>query len=223
MNNIECVIFDLDDTLYNEIEYVKQAFMNVAIYLSKKCSVSSDKLYERMIELLNKNGRGRIFNDIIEEFDINVSPKILVEIYRATMPKLELYEDARVCIEKLQGNNIKLGLITDGCSLVQHNKIRGLGLETIIDCIVVTDDYENAAKPSKIPYEMVMEKLDISKPSKCLYVGDNPRKDFIGARKVGMRTVRIKREQGMFMNLEALEGFEADIIVENLEKIEKYS
>ena len=219
MNNIKCVIFDLDDTLYNEIEYVKQAFMNVAVYLSERYGVSSDKLYERMLELLNNDGRGRIFNDIIEEYNITECPKELVEIYRATRPELELYEDAGKCIGVLKNNNIKLALITDGCAQVQHNKINGLGLEDIMDCIIVTDDYENAAKPSTIPYKMVMEKLAINEPSACIYIGDNPKKDFVGARKLGMNTVRIIRSEGMFMALEADEGYEADSVVDSLEKI----
>lgn len=68
MKNIKCVIFDLDDTLYNENTYVEQAFMNVSVYLSKEYSISTDELHDKMIELLNKDGRGRIFNDIIEEY-----------------------------------------------------------------------------------------------------------------------------------------------------------
>lgn len=219
MKNIKCVIFDLDDTLYSEITYVEQAFMNVALYLSEKHEVSSEMLYERMLELLNENGRGQIFNDIIEEYRIEESPKDLVDVYRATIPKLELYEDARICIEGLREKNIKLAVITDGCSQVQHNKIKGLGLEYIMDCIIVTDDYENAAKPSTIPYKMVMEKLEINVPAECIYVGDNPKKDFVGAREVGMHTARIVRNEGMFMALEANEGYEADEVIDSLEKI----
>lgn len=219
MDNIKCVIFDLDDTLYSEITYVKQAFKNVAVYLSEKNNISFEILYERMLELLDKNGRGQIFNDIIEEYSIKENPKKLVEIYRATMPSLKLYEDARQCINLLKNKNIKLAIITDGCSQVQHNKINGLGLEEIMDCIIVTDDYENAAKPSTIPYKMIMEKLEINAPEDCVYIGDNPKKDFVGAREVGMHTARIIRSEGMFMHLEADEGYEADDVVDNLEKI----
>ncbi|MBQ4068857.1 MAG: HAD-IA family hydrolase [Lachnospiraceae bacterium] len=219
MNNIKCVIFDLDDTLYSEMEYVKQAFMNVAVYLSEKYNISSEILYDKMQELLDKNGRGKIFNDIIEEYNIQESPKELVKIYRATMPELKLYGDARQCIKMLKNKNIKLAIITDGCSQVQHNKIKGLGIEDIMDCIIVTDDYENAAKPSTIPYNMVMEMLSINDPMACIYIGDNPKKDFIGAREVGMHTARIVRNEGMFMALQADEGYEAEVVVNSLEKI----
>lgn len=56
-------------------------------------------------------------------------------------------------------------------------------------------------------------------PSACIYVGDNPKKDFVGAKEVGMHTVRIIRHEGMFMSLEAEEGYEADEIIDSLDKI----
>ncbi|MBE5926091.1 MAG: HAD family hydrolase [Lachnospiraceae bacterium] len=219
MADIKCVIFDLDDTLYNEIKYVECAFWNVAVYLSKKYSVSADEFYKKMIEMLNNNGRGRIFDDVIKCFDLQENPKSLVEVYRSTLPKLDLYEDAKKCIEILKKKQIKLGIITDGCSQVQHNKIKGLGLDEIVDCIIVTDDYTDAAKPSVIAYNLVMEKLEIKNPCNCIYVGDNPEKDFIGARKVGMHTVRIVRKEGMFMGVKEKQGYEADYTIQNLQEI----
>ena len=102
---------------------------------------------------------------------------------------------------------------------MQHNKIKGLGLEEIMDCIIVTDDYENAGKPSVISYNMVMDMLQIDEPSRCIYIGDNPRKDFVGAREVGMHTVRIVRSKGMFMSLKAEQGYDADVIVKNLKEL----
>ena len=60
-------IFDLDDTLYNEREYVKQAFSNVANYLAGYSDKDSEYFYSSIIKALEQDGRGRIFNRIIDE------------------------------------------------------------------------------------------------------------------------------------------------------------
>lgn len=219
---IRCVIFDLDDTLYNERTYVESAMHNVAGYLSDKFGLNNKEVYEKLINILDSEGRGHIFDICIAEYGIDEKVSKLVQVYRDTKPQLELYEDGSKLIHELKKRNIKTAIITDGCSKVQHNKISALNLEGIIDEIIVTDDYEGAAKPSTIPYEMVLLRMDNIEAEKCIYIGDNPRKDFIGARKTGMKTTRIIRNTGDNMKLQAEEGFEADITIHNLMEIQDY-
>ena len=52
-----------------------------------------------------------------------------------------------------------------------------------------------------------------------MYIGDNPSKDFIGAGKIGMRTIRIIRPEGMYMRREAEDGFDADVTVHLLTEV----
>lgn len=205
-------IFDLDDTLYNEHDYVYQAFRNVAKYLSEYVTDDEDFLYKKMLECLEKNGRGKIFDTIIEESSFyqgcSVTVGELVKVYRATKPSLFLYDDARIFLEGIKEHNnanpdniIRTGIITDGCSIVQHNKINGLNISDFFDEIIVTDDFENAAKPSTIPYKIFLDKYRDIKPMECVYIGDNPSKDFVGAKALNMHTIRIIREQGDNMKL----------------------
>ena len=138
---IKCLIWDLDDTLYYEKEYVLEAFKNVCKYLSSKYKKDYDKVYKRCIKILDEYGRGKIFNILCDEYGFKEDIKKLVEIYRDTKPNLELYEESKEIFNFAKENNLKLGLITDGCSKVQWNKIKALNLEKIIDKIIVTDDY----------------------------------------------------------------------------------
>lgn len=219
---INCVIFDLDDTLYNERTYVESAMKNVAEYLSDKFMPDSEEIFTRLIDILNSEGRGHIFDTLLAEYKIDEKVSKLVEVYRDTKPQLNLYEDGEKLIKELKKRKIKTAIITDGCSKVQHNKITALNLDKIIDEIVVTDDYEGAAKPSTVPYEMVLLRMHGIEADKCIYIGDNPTKDFIGAGKIGMQTARIIRNAGDYMKLQAEEGFEADITIHNLMEIVDY-
>ena len=56
------VCFDLDDTLYPEIEYVKSGFKAVSEYLTQEISKKdADTLYNSLVSILKENGRGEVF------------------------------------------------------------------------------------------------------------------------------------------------------------------
>ena len=48
------IIFDLDDTLYSEITYVKSGLMTVSIFLEKNFDVDNKTAYLKMYEYLKK-------------------------------------------------------------------------------------------------------------------------------------------------------------------------
>ena len=212
----KCIIFDLDDTLYNERQYVECAMRHVAEYIGDTFGMSVDGIYKELIDLLDAHGRGAVFDTFIERHGIEASVQSWVVKYRETKPVLILYEDAELLLQELKRCGIKTAIITDGCRTVQHNKIQALHLQERIDEIIVTDDYDNIAKPSVVPYQMILQRIDGIKPDECIYIGDNPKKDFIGARAAGMMTARIVREIGDNMKLIPENGYEADVTIRNL-------
>lgn len=212
---IKVLIFDLDDTVYYEKEYVLGAFKKVAYYLGNKYEKNEEKLYSRMKEILDTLGRGKIFNIICEENNFNENIKALVDMYRNSKPKLELYEDSKIFLFWARENGYKLGIITDGCSKVQWNKIDALKVEKLVDKIIVTDDLgKEFWKPHKKSYLNMMSYFNISE-DECIYVGDNPNKDFIGAKELGMKTIRIIREKGDHIKTFLDKEYEADFNITN--------
>lgn len=218
---IKAVLFDLDDTLYYEKEYVLEAFKQVAHYLENKYKKNEEKLFERMRDILEELGRGKIFNIICEENNFDEDIRDLVELYRNSEPKLKLYNDSRIFLDWAKNNGYKLGIITDGASKVQWNKIKGLGIEALVDKIIVTDDLgKEFWKPHEKAYLDIMKYFNINK-YECIYVGDNPTKDFIGAKKLGIRTIRIVREKGDHITTFLEEKYEADININNLLELKR--
>jgi putative hydrolase of the HAD superfamily len=213
---IKALIFDLDDTLYYEKEYVLGAFKEVAYYLGNKYGKNEEKLYIRMKEILEALGRGKIFNIICEENNFNEDIKQLVNIYRNSKPKLELYDDSKEFLSWARKQGYKLGIITDGCSKVQWNKIKGLDIEGLVDKIIVTDDLGKGFwKPHEKSYLDIMKWFNVVK-NECIYIGDNPNKDFIGAKGIGIKTIRIIRERGDHIKTFLGEEYEADSNIMNL-------
>lgn len=213
---INTVIFDLDDTLYNEREFVLGAFKEVAIYLSISYGIDYRDIIDYMEYILINQGRERIFNKVCEQYSMHEDIQKLVEIYRNAKPKLKLYEDAKLIIEWLNIKKYNTGIITDGISRVQWNKIRSLKIDKLMGKIVVSDDLgEDSWKPSTKPYEQILNYFRC-KGNECIYIGDNPLKDFIGAKKMGFKTVRIRRKIGDNMKLIVDNDVEADYSINKL-------
>ncbi|MDK2903835.1 MAG: putative hydrolase of the superfamily [Clostridiales bacterium] len=218
LSAIKCIVFDLDDTLYHERQFVLSGLKAVAEYM-EIYGIKSDEAFDGMKSILDVEGRAYIFNKYLQQrnMDLLLVAK-MVDVYRNHKPIIYLHEDACQLINKIYGN-YALGLITDGLATVQWNKIRALDIEHYFDTIMVTDEYgESWAKPSELPYRFVTERLGMQ-PYQCLYIGDNPYKDFIAAKKMGWHTVRINRGCGEYSHCFNDEQHEAEYAVCNLMEI----
>ncbi|KHD38334.1 hydrolase [Clostridium acetobutylicum] len=212
---IKAVVFDLDDTLYNEMDFVKEGFRCVSTYLSNKYNMDKDKLLNEILDILKAHGRGKIFNIICDRYKFNEDVASLVEIYRNSKSRLTVYSDAKEILDCFK-DKYKLGIITDGKASVQWNKINSLGIKNYFDKIIVTDDFGfEFWKPNEFAFKEIIKALKCE-AKEAVYVGDNPNKDFIGARKVGLYTIRIIREFGDNMSLNAKKGYEADTSIKSL-------
>lgn len=220
---IKAIIFDLDDTLYYEQDYVKSGFRAVSRYIGSKYGVSEKEFYKLQLDILEKEGRGKVFDLALENFSLpqDEVEKMLV-VYRSHIPEeIRLYEDAEYILEKLKKEGkYKTGIITDGNSQVQWNKIKALALTDLVDEIIVTDDFGvDKRKPAPFAYLRLLESFKI-KAGEAVYIGDNPLKDFIGARGLGLKTIRIVREKGMHIEKRMEVSYEADFEVNTLRNLE---
>jgi len=192
------LVFDLDDTLYAEREFVLSGFTAVDLWLQQKRGITGFSLEATSLFLAGV--RGHIFDKTLGNLGLSdlagLVPE-LVEIYRGHKPQLTLFADAEWAIERFCGK-LKLGLITDGYAETQRNKVAALEIGGAFDCIVYTDDLgRHNWKPSPVAFRLTMERLGVT-GEECIYVGDNPAKDFLAPNGLGWLTVRISREGGEY-------------------------
>jgi len=180
------IIFDLDDTLYDELSFVYSGFRAVSKYLNKTLSVNEAEAYLFMTNELRKSGRGKVFDKTIINF-LGKSNKRLVRkllsVYRKHKPDISMTEEVKSILSKLS-REYKLYLVTDGNLNTQRNKIKSLNLSKyFVKCIPTRNFGLDAEKPSMKVFEYIKKKENYS--SKIMYIGDNPRKDFFAVNSMG--------------------------------------
>ena len=194
-DSLKLLIFDMDDTLYAERDFVFSAYRVVSEYVLEKFNVFiEDELKRRFIE----GQRGDLFSVVLNDLGVEFTEndiKTIVNIYRSHKPVICPYSDTKV-ISDLKAAGFQIGLITDGWSSVQKNKWQALKLESSFDHVVFTDDFGlEFWKPSLKPFEHICKLAGVGF-EEAVYVADNPLKDFKAPNELGMRSIRIKRFDG---------------------------
>jgi len=202
---IRAVIFDLDDTLYDEMQFVQGGFKAVSQYVSDYYKVDKDEVYDLLMNVLVDRGRGQTFDVALKRLGLCNEASIpkLVTIYRNHEPHLYLHPEVRSVLCELKDKGYRLGLITDGDVQVQKSKVRALKIKDFFDYTLFSYEHgEDRCKPSPFPFQEAVEKLGVD-PAESVYVGDNPLKDFAGANRLGMYTVRVLRGQNRTIEVES--------------------
>ena len=181
----EAVIFDLDDLLYKEFDFMRSGFWSIA----KRIDRDEPKKLFRMMMAQYFLGN-RVLDWLCKSYlkdDETFSFESLLCVYRDHKPDISLSVEARDLLDALKNNGNKIGILTDGRSLTQRNKIEALDLNKWVDLISVSEEC-GFEKPSQEPFLLFMSRL---KCEKFVYVADNFNKDFVAPNKLGWRTIAL--------------------------------
>jgi putative hydrolase of the HAD superfamily len=211
------LVFDMDDTLYEEATYVRSGFMAVARRLSPVLGKSARLLYGEMMPLLEQLGRGRVFDKLLERHGKS-SRRLVHEClswYRLHEPEIHLHQAGTNCLRRFQ--HLPLYVVTDGNKTAQAAKMRALDLESKVKKVFITHRYGvRHSKPSPHCFKII-QNLEGVPTSQILYVGDNPSKDFVGIRPLGFRTLRVLT--GPHSSVKAPLGYDAELQVKSLNEL----
>lgn len=184
LDNVEAVIFDLDDTLYSEKEYVRSGYHKIAEHFGDL------SIEEKLWTAFKKGGK---------PLDEVLSPEKKDEalrIYRFQKPDIHLYSGVSDMLTRIKKNK-KIGIITDGRVEGQRAKIEVLGLQNYE--IIITDELGGIEyrKPNEAAFRLMQKKMQVPF-EKMVYIGDNPNKDFIAPQKLGMKCIYFKNVDGLY-------------------------
>jgi putative hydrolase of the HAD superfamily len=172
INNNTHIVFDLDDTLYKEIDFVKSAYIYINSYINFRFNLDLSNNIKKCLD-----GEVNFFDLInLKLYPVQSFPiEKYLELYRFHYPEIRLSDDTTFFLDKILSHNIDFSIITDGRSISQRNKIKALGLNHLAQNIIISEEtgYE---KPHLNNFKII-EKIYPNK--KLLYIADNTTKDFL--------------------------------------------
>jgi putative hydrolase of the HAD superfamily len=210
-------VVDMDETLYDERQFVYGGFRAVAAYLARRLRADQTSIYRSMVRHLRRCGRERALDEALKRLGAYSKRNVraCLAVYRSHEPDLALYPDARRFFRRYR--NWPVYVVTDGNPRVQRRKARALGLERLARKVMVACAYgRNRAKPSPYVFRLIgrLEKVD---PPEIVHIGDDPHKDFLNLKPLGFQTVRMLR--GRFKDVRLDRRHEAGHSVRSLDEL----
>ncbi|MCJ7443545.1 MAG: HAD-IA family hydrolase [Methanotrichaceae archaeon] len=213
---IKAVVFDLDDTLYPEIEFVYSGYNAISQVVNKQLGI---EIFDELVEQFKIGNRSDIFRQVLRNHSLHVNDsyiQYLVDVYRQHKPKLSPFPEVKDVLDKLELTH-RLALISDGYSSVQKRKLDALELSHYFEVVIFSDDLGREFwKPHPRPYRECASRMSLD-PNCMIYIADNPNKDFITPRFMGMKTIRVRRPETLHYALTNSPELEADFEVSSLE------
>ena len=163
ISNFDVVVFDLDDTLYSEMDYVLSGYSFLSELIEK---LYSKNTYQTFLKALNAKVPD-IFDYVIAEHRLPKSLKEhLILAYRYHTPNIKLHGGAILILNELKKQKIPIYLITDGRGVTQRLKIISLEIEAFFEQIFISEEV-GIGKPAADSFLVIQDAY----PSKknCLY------------------------------------------------------
>jgi len=176
------VCFDLDDTLFKEIDYLTSAYGEIAAF------VGHPELAPQMVKWYSEGEN--VFKKLNQALDADIPIADYLKIYRNHLPSISLSDGVEDTLNELKHRDITMGLITDGRSVGQRNKINALKLNRWFDDenILISEEF-GSEKTDEKNYNFFVQRYP---EHSFVYVGDNPKKDFIIPNHLGWQTIMLK-------------------------------
>ncbi len=178
MKRYELYVFDLDNTLYDENSFLKQAYYNIACYLEDKAPQQSKENYYMFLwSTFLKKGRKNLFNHCLEHFSLSslIEMRCLKTILYDTAKTGEfiLYPWVKPCFDFFLAQGKNLAILTNGNLRQQQYKIQALGLNKLYELgIICYADSFKHPKPHPASLLNVIETAKVALKD-AIMIGDH--------------------------------------------------
>lgn len=168
-------IFDLDNTIYNEEDYLFKAYAAICERFAGTAGHDRKSLFDLMMEIYKKEGRDKLFDKFLSRAGIDRGCLTeCIEILRNfhVDKQIELFSKSKSILRTLIKNNKQVFILTNGNPVQQKNKIRSIkwtGLDENITFILAN---EIEPKPSPAGIKHIRNMTGIEN-DKTLFIGDS--------------------------------------------------
>jgi putative hydrolase of the HAD superfamily len=190
---IKAILFDLDETLVDRTNSIA-CYIHRLYHRYQLPPEGYPAFYQRFVEL-DQHGyavRAEVFATLIQEFAVATTLEVWLDDFRQNAwTECLCFPDVDQVLNTLRGRGYQLGIITNGSRASQRAKIQAAKLDSYMDVILVSEE-EGIKKPDPAIFLRAAEQLNVA-PGACLFIGDHPDLDIMGAQAVGMQAVWVPR------------------------------
>jgi FMN phosphatase YigB (HAD superfamily) len=223
---IRCVIFDLDDTLYDCLgQRVRVAHRHAAQAMADAgLNAGVEAVYRVRMRAFRQDPMLRyIDGEVARHFGVENS-EVLSTVAREAyfncpVGKLKLFPGSLPLLRFLAKRGVRNFIVSFGEPKIQRAKVKSLGLESeaSVERIYYADRGNALTKEAAFRKIQKKTKLD---PSQILVVGDRPMREIRAGRELGMHTVRLRH--GEFKNqLPAGPEEKPDFVIKKISEVRK--
>lgn len=209
------LVFDLDDTLYPEIDYARSALTFAGRLVES--TFAMDNAASFLLQAFEDGQRDAIGALWAARALPQAARADVIAAMRGHSPAIDLPLDSAETLTALAQKGVKWSILTDGRSLTQRRKIEALGLMGA--SAVYISDERGVGKPALKAYTQIVD--DQPDACKFCYIADNPAKDFVTPNALGWNTIMLRnRGQNIHpQDLDVPKAFRAQIEINSLREI----
>ncbi|NOZ82572.1 MAG: TIGR02253 family HAD-type hydrolase [Euryarchaeota archaeon] len=215
---LRAVFFDIDNTLYDSTTLARMARLNsIRAMIDAGLEGEEEELYARLQRVIARFGSNypKHYDELLKDLRVPWSPKIVaagvVAYERTKFGYLVPFPGVIPTLLELKAK-YRLGVISNGIAVKQWEKLINLGVHHFFECVITSEEV-GCEKPEAEIFHTAMQALGVE-PEESVMVGDCPRTDAEGARRVGMKTVLVRLRGG-----EEGQAQEADAVVHDFREL----
>lgn len=187
---IDAVLFDLDGTLFNRDRTVAAVLARQVEQFAHLIPAAQASAFIRRVEVLDAHGhrdKREVYSIIGVEFGFDAATVAeLVASFWAEYPGCcHLDADVADTLAALRLRGKRLGIVTNGATVIQRAAIEALGVEPAVDTLVISEA-EGVRKPEAAIFRLAAARLGVP-VERCCFVGDHPEVDVLGAQHAGLQ------------------------------------
>jgi len=194
---IKAILFDIEDTLYDSSLQMRMTRLNAIRAMNEAgLPVDLEAGYKMLEDIVKDYGPHytKHFDKLLERLGLKWNPRVIaagVVAYRETSQAyLKPFSDTVPTLIKLRDLGYKLGVIAEGRSVKEWQKLIQLGVDHIFHLVLISEDLGT----EELDVDQFLEgirRLNV-KPEEAVYVSSKPNRGIIYANKAGLVTVRMR-------------------------------
>jgi putative hydrolase of the HAD superfamily len=198
---VKAVLFDIDDTLFDTTTLAKMARVNAVKAMVESGLPIHDvqRGYKPLVKIVEEYGANydQHFDRLLEVFGHKQDPKVIaagiVAYHDTKLAYLKPDPDVIPTLIALRDKGCKIGIVSNGRSVKQWEKIIRLGLQHFFHKVVISEEV-GVEKPESKIFDIALKKLHVN-ADEAVYVGDTLETDVFGANKAGLVSVRLLKRK----------------------------